>query len=50
MRYSSDKLKLGKSSASVKRDLRMLPLTEAVFDADFWLDAASTGSTGPCSA
>ena len=34
----SDKLKLGKASAFVKRDLRLLPLTEAEFEADFWLD------------
>ncbi len=31
-------LKLGKSSAFVKRDLRLLPLTEAEFEADFFLD------------
>ena len=36
----SDKLKLGKSSAFVKRDLRLLPLTEAEFEADFFLDPA----------
>jgi hypothetical protein len=34
----SDKLKLGKSSAFVKRDIRSLPLTEAEFEADFFLD------------
>ena len=34
----SDKLKLGKSSAFVKRDLRLLPLTEAEFEADFFLE------------
>lgn len=34
----SDKLKLGKSSAFVKRDLRILPLTEAEFEADFFLE------------
>ena len=34
----SDKLKLGKSSAFVKRDLRVLPLTEAEFEADFFLE------------
>jgi hypothetical protein len=39
----SDQLKLGKSSAFVKRDLRHLPLTEADFDADFCLDVASSG-------
>jgi hypothetical protein len=34
----SDKLKLGKSSAFVKRDIRALPQTEAEFEADFFLD------------
>ncbi len=34
----SDKLKLGKSSAFVKRDIRSLPLTDAEFEADFFLD------------
>ena len=34
----SDKLKLGKMSAFVKRDLRLLPLTDAEFEADFFLD------------
>jgi hypothetical protein len=34
-----DNLKLGKSSAFVKRDIRSLPLMEAEFDADFFLDA-----------
>jgi hypothetical protein len=34
----SDKLKLGKSSAFVKRDLRLLPLTDAEFESDFLLD------------
>jgi hypothetical protein len=34
----SDKLRLGKSSAFVKRDLQILPLTEAEFEADFFLD------------
>jgi len=34
----SDKLKLGKSSAFVKRDIRSLPLTDAEFEADFLLD------------
>ena len=33
-----EQLKLGKSSAFVKRDLRLLPLTEAEFEADFFLD------------
>ena len=42
MQYWSDKLKLGKGSGFVKRDLRLLPLTDAEFDADFWLDAASS--------
>jgi hypothetical protein len=35
----SDKLKLGKSSAFVKRDIRCLPLTDAEFEADFFFDA-----------
>ena len=34
----SEHLKLGKSAAFVKRDLRRLPLTEAEFEADFFLD------------
>ena len=34
----SDKLKLGKSSPFVKRELRELPLTDAEFEADFFLD------------
>ena len=34
----SEHLKLGKSAAFVKRDLRALPLTEAEFEADFFLD------------
>lgn len=34
----SDKLKLGKASAFVKKDLRLLPLTGAEFEADFFLD------------
>lgn len=34
----SDTLKLGKASAFVKRDLRPLPLTDAEFEADFFLD------------
>ena len=39
----SDKLKLGKSSSAfVKRDLRPLPLTEAEFEADFFLDPESS--------
>lgn len=38
----SDKLKLGKSSPFVKRDIRSLPLTDAEFDADFFLDPASS--------
>jgi len=36
-----DQLKLGKSSAFVKRNLRRLPSTEAAFEADFFLDATS---------
>jgi hypothetical protein len=31
-------LKLGKTSVFVKRDLRLLPLTDAEFEADFFLD------------
>ena len=38
MRGWSDKLKLGKSSAFVKRNLRILPLTDAEVEADFFLD------------
>jgi hypothetical protein len=39
-----DKLKLGKSSAFTKRDIRALPQTEAEFEADFFLDPGfSTG-------
>jgi len=38
----SDKLKLGKSSVFVKRDLRALPLTDAEFEADFFLDPGSS--------
>ena len=34
----SEHLKLGKSSAFVKRDIRRLPLTEAEFEADFFFD------------
>jgi hypothetical protein len=34
----SDKLKLGKGSAFVKQDLRPLPLTDAEFEVDFFLD------------
>jgi len=37
----SDKLKLGKSSAFVKKKLRVLPLTGAQFEADFFLDPES---------
>jgi hypothetical protein len=33
-----DKLKLGKSSAFTKRDIRALPQTKAEFEADFFLD------------
>jgi hypothetical protein len=35
----SEHLRLGKSSAFVKRDLRFLPLTDAEFEADFFLDS-----------
>jgi hypothetical protein len=41
MREWSDKFKLGKS-AFVKRDLRLLPLAEAEFDADFFFDHESS--------
>ncbi len=37
-----DQLKLGKSSAFVKRNLRRLPSTAAAFEADFFLDIASS--------
>ena len=40
----SDKLKLGK--AFVKRDLKILPLTDAEFEADFFLDEANSGGVG----
>jgi hypothetical protein len=33
-----ENLKLGKASAFVKRDLRILPITDAEFEADFFLD------------
>ena len=36
-----DKFRLGKS-AFIKRDLRLLPLTEAEFEADFFLDRESS--------
>jgi len=42
VRKWSDKFKLGKS-AFIKRDLRLLPLTEAEFEADFFLDRESSG-------
>lgn len=42
MHYWCENLKLGKGSGFVKRDLKLLPLTDAEFDADFWLDAASS--------
>ena len=42
MRYWNDKLKLGKGSRFIKRDLRTLPLAGAEFEADFWLDAESS--------
>jgi hypothetical protein len=41
-----DHLKLGKSSAFVKTALRRLPLTETVFEADFFLDPAAPGRCG----
>lgn len=33
-----ESLKLGKASAFVKRDIRSLPVTDAEFEADFFLD------------
>ena len=42
MQYWSDTLKLGKGSAFVKRDLRLLPLTDSEFEADFWFHAKSS--------
>ena len=44
----SDKLKLGKSSAFVKRDIRSLPLTEAEFEADFFLDPVFSTKRQQC--
>ena len=41
-----DKLKLGKSSAFTKRDIRSLPQTEAEFEADFFLDPETTRRAG----
>ena len=41
MRKWSDNFKLGKS-AFIKRELRLLPLTEAEFDADFFFDRESS--------
>jgi hypothetical protein len=41
-----DRLKLGKSSAFVKTALHHLPLTEAAFEADFFLDTASASRPG----
>jgi len=38
MRLWDEHLKLGKGSVFVKRDLRVLPLTEVEFEADFFLD------------
>jgi len=42
MQFWTDKLKLGKGSGFVKRELRLLPLTDAEYEADFWFDAASS--------
>jgi hypothetical protein len=42
----SDRLKLGKSSAFVKRNLRRLPLGDGACEADFFLDAASFSGHG----
>jgi hypothetical protein len=44
MREWSDKFKLGKS-AFAKRDLRLLPLTEAAFDVDLFFDRESSSKT-----
>ncbi len=38
MRLRSDKLKLGKGSVFVKRQLRALPLADADYEADFFRD------------
>ena len=43
MQYWNDQLKLGKGSRFIKRDLRLLPLTEAEFEADFFLAPNNTG-------
>jgi hypothetical protein len=42
MQYWNDRLKLGKGTGFIKRDLRLLPLTEAEFEADFFLVPSST--------
>ena len=42
MREWSDTLKLGKGSGFIKRDLRLLPVSDAEFEADFWFDAESS--------
>jgi hypothetical protein len=42
MQYWNDRLKLGKGTGFIKRDLRLLPLTEAEFEADFFLVPHST--------
>jgi hypothetical protein len=38
MRLWNETLKLGKTSAFVKQDLRLLPLTDAEFEAEFVID------------
>jgi hypothetical protein len=43
-----DNLKLGKSSAFVKRDIRSLPLMEAEFDADFFFDSTYSTKRQEC--
>ncbi len=43
MQYWNDQLKLGKGSSFIKRDLRLLPLTEAEFEVDFFLAPNNTG-------
>lgn len=40
MWLESEKLKLGKGTAFIKSKLRRLPLSDAEFEADFWLDPA----------
>ncbi len=45
----SDKLKLGtSSSAFVKKNLRLLPLTEVEFEADFFFDPDFSSKRQEC--